>query len=136
MNTSTEEENLAAARRYIKAVESGATGDALAAFYAAGVVQEEFPNRLMPNGARRDLPALLEAADRGAQVMTSQRFQIDSALASGSQVALEVRWTGTLAVPVGALPAGGEMRARFAVFLEFQDGKIVAQRNYDCFEPF
>jgi ketosteroid isomerase-like protein len=51
-------------------------------------------------------------------------------------VALEVRWSGTLAVPVGSFPAGGEMRARFAVFLDFRDGKIVAQRNYDCFEPF
>src|SRR4051812_49269709 len=131
-----EEENLAAARRYLTAVESGATGDALAAFYAADVVQEELPNRLTPHGARRDLRAILGAADRGAQVMAAQRYEIDTALASGDSVALEVRWTGTLAVPVGSLPAGGEMRARFAVFLEFRNGQIVAQRNYDCFEPF
>ena len=131
-----EADNLATARRYLAAVESGATGDTLAAFYAAEVVQEEFPNRLTPNGARRDLRAILDAADRGAQVMASQRYEIDTALASGDSVALEVRWTGALAVPVGSLPAGGEMRARFAVFLEFRDGKIVLQRNYDCFEPF
>ena len=41
-----------------------------------------------------------------------------------------------LAIPLGTLPAGGEMRARFAVFLQFRDGKIVSQRNYDCFEPW
>ena len=133
---SMEADNLAAARRYIAAVQSGATGDALAAFYAEDVVQDEFPNRFTPNGARRDLRAILEAADRGARVMAAQRYEIDTALASGNFVALEVRWTGTLAVPVGSLPAGVEMRARFAVFLEFRDGKIVAQRNYDCFEPF
>jgi ketosteroid isomerase-like protein len=131
-----EEDNLVAARRYIAAVESGATGDALAAFYAADVVQEEFPNRLTPNGARRNLRGLLDAAERGARVVASQRYEIDTALASGNTVALEVRWTGTLGPPVGSLPAGGEMRARFAVFLEFRDGKIVAQRNYDCFEAF
>jgi ketosteroid isomerase-like protein len=32
--------------------------------------------------------------------------------------------------------AGGQMRARFAAFLQFRDGKIVAQRNYDCFKPW
>ena len=46
-----------------------------------------------------------------------------------------MQWSGTLAVLVGMLGAGDQMRARFAVFLEFQDGKIVRQRNYDCFEP-
>jgi ketosteroid isomerase-like protein len=51
-------------------------------------------------------------------------------------VVLEVRWTGTLAAPVSSIPAGGDMRARFAVFIELRDGKIVRQRNYDCFEPF
>jgi ketosteroid isomerase-like protein len=47
-----------------------------------------------------------------------------------------VLWVGTLAVSLGAIPAGGEMRAHFAVFLEFRDGRIHRQRNYDCFEPF
>ena len=132
----TEDENLASARRYIAAVEGGASGEELATFYAADVVQEEFPNRLLPNGARRDLAALLAAAERGAQRMAEQRYEVDTAVARGAEVGLEVRWTGTLAMAVGSLPAGGEMRARFAVFFTFRDGKIVAQRNYDCFEPF
>lgn len=51
-------------------------------------------------------------------------------------MALEVLWTGTLAVPFGSIPAGGTMSAHFAVFLDFRDGKIVAQRNYDCFDPW
>lgn len=59
-----------------------------------------------------------------------------SALASGVRVALEVQWSGTLAIPFGSLPAGGQMRARFGVFLDFRDGLIGAQRNYDCFDPF
>jgi hypothetical protein len=32
--------------------------------------------------------------------------------------------------------SGGEMRARFAIFLELRDGRIVRQGNYDCFDPF
>ena len=55
---------------------------------------------------------------------------------TGNRVGLEVIWTGTRAVPVATLPAGAQMRARFAVFLEFRDGRIVAQRNYDCFDPW
>jgi ketosteroid isomerase-like protein len=134
--SSVEELNLAAATRYLKALEGGATGETLAAFFAPDVVQEEFPNRLTPNGARRDLRALLEGAIRGQQVMGAQRYEIENAIASGDHVALEVRWTGTLAVAIGSLPAGGEMRAHFAVFLTFRNGQIIAQRNYDCFDPF
>ncbi|MCW5880063.1 MAG: hypothetical protein KIS91_03900 [Anaerolineae bacterium] len=47
---------------------------------------------------------------------------------------MEVLWTGILAIPVGSIPVGGEMRAHFAVFIDFRDGKIVRQHNYDCFE--
>jgi len=49
---------------------------------------------------------------------------------------LEVTWRGRLAVPVGSLKPGDEMRARFAVIFEFRDGRIFRQRNYDCFDPF
>ena len=57
----TEPEHLALARRFIAAVERGAT-DEVAALLAEDVLQEEFPNRLLPNGARRDRAAMLEAA--------------------------------------------------------------------------
>jgi ketosteroid isomerase-like protein len=134
--TAAENTHLNFIRRYLAAIERGATGDALAAFFAPDVVQEEFPNRLVPNGARRDLGAILEGAERGQKVLSAQTYAIISALAEGDRVALEVIWTGTLAVPVGSLPAGGQMRARFAVFIELRDGKIASQRNYDCFDPF
>lgn len=132
----SEQRNLEAARRYLAAVETGATGEALAAFYTPDVVQVEFPNQLNPRGARRDLAALLEGAERGQDVVRSQRYELVNAFAAGDQVALEVNWTGVLAVGIGALQPGGEMRAHFAVILEYRDGKIAAQRNYDCFEPF
>jgi ketosteroid isomerase-like protein len=135
MSTPSESQNLVTARSYLGAIERG-DAEGMLAFFAADVVQEEFPNRLVPQGAIRDLAALREAAQRGRQVMAAQRYEVLNALACGDQVALEVRWTGTLAVPFGSIPAGGQMRARFVVFLEFRDGKIFRQRNYDCFEPW
>lgn len=123
-------------RRYLAAIEQGATGEALAAFYTPDAVQVEFPNRLVPNGTRRDLAAILDGAVRGQKVLSAQNYEIVSAVESGDCMALELIWTGTLAVPIGSLPAGGTMRAQFAVFIDFRDGRIASQRNYDCFDPF
>ena len=132
----TGDDLLAEARRYLAAIEQGATGETLAAFFTPDAVQEEFPNRLVPTGARRDVPALLDAALRGQQAISAQHYEILNAITAGNQVALEVAWTGILAVPIGSIPVGGRMQARFAVFLEYQGGKIARQRNYDCFEPW
>lgn len=79
------------ARRYFTALERGVTGDDLAEFFGPEVVQEEFPNRIAPRGARRDLSVLLDGALRGQRVMASQHFEILNAIDSGAQVALEFR---------------------------------------------
>ena len=129
-------DNIARARAYLQDIEAGKTGEELAIHFDADVVQEEFPNALSPQYVKRNLKAILEGAERGKQVLSGQRYEVQTAIASGEQVALEVSWTGTLAVPVVNLAAGDEMKANFAVFLEFRDGKIIRQRNYDCFEPF
>ena len=137
MSTSTRElANLDAARQYLAAVSQGVTGDALAHYFTPDVVQEEFPNRVSPDGKRRKLAGILEGAERGQKVLSAQRFEIRSGIATGDRVILEVLWVGTLAIAFGTIPAGGEMRAHSAMFLEFRDGKIMAQRNYDCFEPW
>ena len=123
------------AREYLESI-GGADELGGLRFFADDVVQVEFPNRLVPNGATRDLAALRDAAERGRKVMTAQRFEIVNAIASGEQVAVEAIWTGTLAMPLGSIPAGGQMRARFAIFLTYREGKIVRQHNYDCFDPW
>jgi ketosteroid isomerase-like protein len=127
--------NVALARQYLKALESGPTGDELAQFFAPEVVLEIFPGKFFPNGSRDDLAGILAAAERGKKVMTSQKYEIRNEVADGDKVALEIDWTGTLAVAFKTIPKGGQMRARFAAFLEFNEGKIVSQRNYDCYEP-
>jgi hypothetical protein len=60
----TEEKNLEVARRYLEGVGQGNPEGNLA-FFADDVVQHEFPNRLVPQGATRDLAALREAAATG-----------------------------------------------------------------------
>lgn len=124
------------AKEYLGAIERGATGAELAAFFTPDVVQVEFPNRLLPHGATRDLQGILDGALRGQQVVRDQRFQVVNGIVAGERVALEVTWSATLALTLGTLPAGGEMRARFAVFLEYREGRIARQHNYDCFEPW
>jgi ketosteroid isomerase-like protein len=132
---STPADNLATARRYLQAIESSAGGDEMAQFFCNEVVVEIFPSSVFPKGSRSDLAALCAAADCGKRVMSSQRYDVRNAIASADQVAMEVDWTGTLAVPFQSIPAGGQMRAHFATFLQFKNGKIIAQRNYDCYEP-
>lgn len=130
------ESNLEIAKQYLAALEAGTTGEELASFFTEDVIQEEFPNRLLPQGASRDLSAILEGAERGKQFMQMQRYELVNTLATGQTVILEVKWVAVVGTDVGTLRAGTQLQARLAVFLEFRDGKIWRQRNYDCFEPW
>ena len=107
------------AQRYLKAIEQGATGDVLAVFFTPDVVQEEFPNRLVPNGARRDLTALLEAATHGQQVLDSQRFDIQHAIVAGNCVALETRTPVPGVLPNS--PASNDWQPGFMTDLMLKD---------------
>lgn len=120
-------------RAYLKAIEL--RKDVLG-FYAEDVVQEEFPNRLSPAGAVRTLADLKAAEERGRGVLRSESYEIVGMIEQGDTVACEILWRGVLAVAVQSLKPGELMKARFAVFFEFEGEKIRRQRNYDCFEPF
>jgi len=128
--------NVEFARKYITALELGATGDALAQFFTPDIVQEEFPNRLTVRGATRNLNDLLVGAERGQRLMAKQRFEWLNHIASGSTVVVELQWSGTIGIDAGSMKKGDTMKARFAIVLEFRDGRIARQRNYDCFEPW
>src|SRR6187402_2613548 len=100
------ESNVEFIRRYFDAIEAGVSPEELAGFFTPDVIQEEFPNRLVPRGARRDLKQILEASKRGRQAMQSQRYEILHAISDGDEIALEVRWKGILAAAIGSLPPG------------------------------
>jgi ketosteroid isomerase-like protein len=128
--------NLEIVKTYLRAIEDGAPFDELQRFFTDDVVQREFPNQLVPNGATRGLAELAEASARGRKVITAQRFDVKNAIADGDRVALEIIWTGVLAISFGRIPAGGELVAHFGVFFELRDGRIASQHNYDCFDPW
>ena len=102
----------------------------------AALSQHEYPNRLFPQGVKRDLQALLESSEKGRKVLSSQRYEIRGEVASGDAVALEIDWTGTLAVPLGTLKPGDTLHAMIGQFFTFREGRIVSLRNYDCYDPF
>jgi ketosteroid isomerase-like protein len=125
--------NVELVTRYLHAI---AAGEPFVTFLAPEMVFEELPNRVFPRGARSDVAAMQLAAERGKQLLRSQSYEILGAIADGERVALEVAWTGVLAIGFGTKQPGDALRARCAMIFECRAGKIVAQRNYDCYEEF
>jgi ketosteroid isomerase-like protein len=128
--------NVEVAREYVKAIEGGATGDALARFLTPDVVIQEMPNRVSPHGSMSDLCRALQGAQRGRQLFQRQTYTITNTVAEGPHVALEMDWVGITAVQIQNLPPGSEMRDHVAVFLTFRENRIARQHLYDCFEPW
>jgi ketosteroid isomerase-like protein len=136
-DTDSSAENLALVRDYLRAVaDPRETIASLGRFLDPDVVQQEFPNEVAPRGITRDLAALQIAHSKGAQVITQQRYDILHAVAAGDRVAVELEWSGTLQIAFGARPAGSVMRAHVGAFFQVRRRRIVAQRNYDCYQPW
>ena len=123
-------------RDYLRAIENNADEATLAGFFAPELRQHEFPNRVVEQGASRDLSQVLEGSRKGRSVVQNQRYLIRNALVDGDRVAIELTWTAELKVPLGKLPVGGSMRANCGVFFRLREGRIVEQHNFDCFDPF
>jgi hypothetical protein len=121
------------ARAYLKAIEENKS---VRAFFTDDAIQEEFPNRLNPSGGRSDLAEMAARAERGKAMVRWQRYDVVNAFESGATVILEVNWSAAYNIALGSLQPGEAMKARFAVFLEFEGERIRRQRNYDCFDPF
>jgi ketosteroid isomerase-like protein len=128
-------ENLDIVRRYLKSVENGAFSD-VAPLVTPDVVMEQLPNRIYPQGLRATISQMAAAFEKGRKLLSSQTYEIKNAVINGDSIAVEVLWTGTLAVGFGTLTAGSQMRCHSSMFFEFKNGKICSQRNYDCFEPW
>lgn len=123
-------------RRFLRAIEDHASSVEFEEFYHSNAEQIEFPNAINPRIAVRNLQQLQEGAEKGKQVLSSQKYTINALHSTEEVVVLEALWEGVLAIPLGKLQPGDTMKAHFAQVYEFQDGKILRQRNYDCFESF
>jgi predicted ester cyclase len=118
---------------YIQAIEARRT-DEVAGYQHPEYENLEHPNKLNPAGKRYDLAASRGAAERGRQVIASERYEIRSMIVEGDRAAVQMVWSGTLAIAAGPLPAGHVMRAQICTVIELKDGKIWRQEQYDCFE--
>jgi len=125
----TTEPNIETVRAYLAALQGLAPAREIALFFSADAEQVELPNQLNPNGQTSDLESILERVEKGRTLLRAQSYEIRNIVASGDAVAVEADWSGTLA-------NGTTLRAHFAMFFEFSEGRIARQRNYDCFEPF
>jgi len=134
--TNAKDENIHLVRMYLNALQSGEAGDALRRFFTEDVQQVEMPNQLNSRGQESNLEHILQRSQQGLKIMQRQQYEIVSEVAQDDRVAVEARWTGVLAVALGTLAAGTEMKASFAMFFHFRDGRIAVQRNYDCFDPW
>ena len=121
---------------FIKMVEERKSSEELERFYHKSVEQTEYPNAITKYATIRNLRGLKDGADKGRKVISKEEYEIRNIHSYADTVVIEAVWRGTLLVPIGNIPVGGEMTAYFAQFFEFKGGKIFRQRNYDCFEPF
>lgn len=128
--------NLLVIREYLKALGDGEAGESLGRFFTEDARQIELPNKLNPAGGESDLATLKKRSEEGKKLLKKQSYTIKSEIGEGDNVAVEAEWTGVLAVPLAGLAEGYEMKAHFAIFFQFKNGRIALQRNYDCFEPW
>ncbi len=134
----TRDETIDFLRRYLKAVEDGATGQTLAVFFTPDVILTEHPNAFAKDGAVRDLAGILAGAERGQALLASQSFSVRAIVVDGARAMLTLRWEGTLkvAAPAARLTTGQTLSAEIAQHYEFRDGRIARQETFDCYTPW
>jgi ketosteroid isomerase-like protein len=123
-------------RAFLDAIERNEVVGREADWYTEDAIQVEFPNRLAPNGATRDLAGLREAGERGQAIVERQSYEIVSLVEQGDRVGVEAIFRATFRIDVLGLPKGATMEARFAMFFELRDGRITRHHSYDCFLPW
>ena len=128
--------NLEKAKAYIELFnDRTAVAEQFLPFWHEEIQFRELPNLISPQGSNRGREVMAAGIAQGAQILSRQQYTILNALEAGNTIVLEVAWEGDLAIPFGTVPTGATLRAHIAMFLEFADGRIIRQRNYDCYEP-
>ncbi len=133
--TKQAQENLIAAKSFVKAVEA-MDGRYMNEFFAANVKQIEWPNLFKPQGDRRDLQKLKDDIEKARGILRDQRYEIKRAISDDQCVVLEMVWRGEMEVDTPPLTKGQKLKAHCVAIFDFENGKVVGLRNYDCFEPF
>lgn len=126
--------NVAAAMSFVRAVEKMDGGE-MEGYFAPTIQQIEMPNAYKPDGATRDLAALKADIEKAKGLIEEQRYDVLNTIAEGDRVVLEMVWHGVVATDLPPLKRGQKMRAQCIAVFEFDNGKVIRLRNYDCFDP-
>ncbi|MFD9704868.1 nuclear transport factor 2 family protein [Lentzea sp. NPDC059081] len=112
-----------------RALEAGTHGADLRRHFTPDAMTVEHPNLIKPNGARSSLDEMLAASEKGVGLLSSQQYDVHSALVTGDTAILRLTWTGVLR-------DGKELTAHIAQFVETRDGLISSIETFDCYRPF
>lgn len=132
MNTNT-----AVLKKYLQLIETFTDdAEALKDVLDLNVEFVEHPNAINPKGQVRQLAQALKGLEMGRKILAWQKYEIKEILESGNRFFVEVLWSGQVAVDVGHLKKDQKLTAHCAMRFDFENGKIIRQVNYDCYEPF
>lgn len=90
---------------YLRAIEAHDV-DEVARHLRPDVENLEHPNKLLPAGKRHDRAAMRAGGERGKAAMASERYEIHAMIVESNRAAVQIAWSGTLAVAAGPRPAG------------------------------
>lgn len=131
-----ESPNLAVVRRYLAILERDPADPELETLLDPEFVFREYPNRLNPEGRTLTLAQLRAVTAKARQISIEQKYTIRNALAVADELALEVEWMGRFNLAFANTPAGEPIRASLGMFITFRRGRLLSQRNYDCYTAF
>lgn len=99
--------------------------------------QKEFPNALSKNGQESNFDETMQRLSVGNKMLVNQAYDIVKTYESNeSHIIIEAVWSGTIRNNIGPFKAGQMLKAQFCIICEFENNKIISQKNYDCFDPF
>ena len=128
-------DNVEIVRHYVDAV-ARFDAEAAAPLLHPEMHFHELPNRIRPAGGVDDVTKMMTALRRAGEgkVLVAQRYILGEVIAAGDRVVVEARWEGDVAIPIGRLQPGDTMVAHICMVFRLLDGRIIEQRNYDCYE--
>lgn len=96
----------------------------------------EHPNLINPRGQKRNLEQALKGLAMGRTILAEQNYEIQECTEQAGALFLQVQWTGKMALDAGHLKKDQVLTAHCAMRFEFENGRIIRQTNYDCYDPF
>lgn len=96
----------------------------------------EHPNLINRHGQKRNLDQAIKGLAMGRTILAQQNYEIQECTEQSGALFLQVLWTGKMAVDAGHLKKDQILTAHCAMRFEFENGRIIRQTNYDCYDPF